>query len=132
MDSPFVRSVIEKAREGLRRRAAQRRVALHERYCAAVKDCDAIIAMLRERFNPSRIYQWGSLLDESRFSEISDIDIAVEGVRDAATLFAMLGEAENMTSFPVDLVDLDKVDPLHARSIREKGRLAYERKDIGA
>jgi len=131
MPTEFSPSTIEKARRGLRQRTEKRRAELHKRYCAAVRDSEAIIAMIKRQFNPPRIYQWGSLLDESRFSEISDIDIAVDGVPDARTLFAMLGEAERLTDFPVDLVDLEKIDPLHARSIREKGTLVYERKDVG-
>jgi hypothetical protein len=38
-----------------------------------------------------RVWQWGSLLDRSRFSEISDIDIAIEGFEgDAAAWSALL------------------------------------------
>jgi len=42
--------------------------------------------MIVREYKPLRIYQWGSLLEDRHFSEISDIDIAVEGITDAETL----------------------------------------------
>ena len=78
---------------------------------------------------PRRVYQWGSLIDGHGFSDISDIDIAVEGLGSAETYFALIGDAMRMTEFPLDLVELEKIEPLHAESIRRHGRLVYERKD---
>jgi len=49
-------------------------------------------------------------LDERTFSEISDIDIAVEGSAGVEEYFAALAEAMFMTSFPPDIVGLDKLD----------------------
>ena len=104
-----------------------RRLALvHDRFEKATADCAAIVEMIKQKFKPERIYQWGSLLDESKFSEISDIDIAVEGTFSAEGMFRMLEAAEKLTDFPVDLVDINKIDPLHAESIRFKGRKVYE------
>lgn len=44
----------------------------------AWEDFDKIVDMLINEYNPKRIYQWGSLLEEKHFSKISDIDIAEE------------------------------------------------------
>ena len=84
--------------------------------------------MITTKYNPRRIYQWGSLLNEKYFSEISDIDIAVEGIRSVEQYFQMVGEAAKLTDFPLDLVDIEKIDCVHAESIRKRGRLVYERK----
>ena len=35
--------------------------------------------------------------------------------------------AESMTEFPLDIVEIEKISPAHADSIRSKGRLVYER-----
>ncbi len=51
----------------------------------------------------------GSLLDRERFSEISDIDIAVEGLTGPEEFFAALGIAIEGTGLPVDVVELEKV-----------------------
>jgi len=56
--------------------------------------------MLEKEYGYLRIWQWGSLLDRRRFSEISDIDIAVEGVPDTATFFELYGKAMSLTTLP--------------------------------
>jgi len=102
-------------------RRSERR-ALHEK---ASRDCAAIISMIIENYKPARIYQWGSLLHPEQFDENSDIDIAIEGIDDPEKWFAMLGKAMDMSTFPVDLVDIDKIEPVHADSIRKRGKVIY-------
>ncbi len=118
---------VEIVREFVRRRAARRKKQLEERLAEARRDFEVIVERIVRDFHPLRVYQWGSLLDDKRFSEISDIDIAVEGLSDPLAGLRAAAEAERLTSFPVDLVELERIDPLHAQSIREKGRLVYER-----
>ena len=108
-------------------RERRRSAALALRFEAAWKDARAIIGMLVKEYAPLRIWQWGSLLDQKHFSEISDIDIAVEGISDTQTFFELYGRALALTSFPLDLVDLARIEPAHADSIRNRGRLVYER-----
>ena len=84
---------------------------------------------LRQRCGRARIYQWGSLLDPARFTEISDIDIAVEGLRGPAEFFRTLGIAMDGTSLPVDVVELEKVPADVADRIRTRGALVHERTD---
>ncbi len=105
----------------------RRQKQLDERFARAVADAQRIIQVIRERHSPRRIYQWGSLLDRRQFQEISDIDIAVEGLSGPEEIFAVYGEAEKLTLLPLDIVELEKIHPAHARSIRERGRLVYER-----
>ena len=81
------------------------------------------------RLNPRRIYQWGSLLNRDRFSEISDLDIAVEGLNGPAEFFRILGIAMNGTTLPVDIVELEKVPADVAERIRKQGALVHERRD---
>ena len=93
----------------------------------ARRDFKKILALIVTKYRPTRIYQWGSLLDKDHFNERSDLDIAVEGVKSAKDFFAIYGDADALTGFPLDLVELDKIHPLHAESIRKNGRLVYER-----
>ncbi len=67
------------------------------------------------------------MLERSRFSEISDIDVAVEGLPGPEAYFDLLGKVAELTRFPMDLLELEKLDASDARSIRERGRLVYER-----
>ncbi len=124
MDEPFD---IEKARENLRKRDKTRRKNLAERLGEAKNDRERIIAMLIEKYRPARIYTWGSIDKENTFSEISDIDIALEGLVDPMEGLHALGDAEELTAFPVDIVELERIHPSHAENIRKRGRLVYER-----
>lgn len=120
IDLDAVRAFLEKKDE-------RRRALLDERFDAAQADFEGIVGRILERHSPRRIYQWGSLLDRAKFSEISDIDVAVEGLGGPEAYFALLGDVMTMSDFPLDIVELEKVGPENARCIRENGRLVYER-----
>ena len=109
-----------------RRFEAQRRqrLALHAR---AVKECDAIVQMIKTDFNPRSIHLWGSLLHPEQFDENSDTDIAVEGLDSASAWFALTGKALAMTNLPLDIVELEHLGPPDRESILSKGRLVHER-----
>ena len=118
---------IEKFRDFLQEKDRQEAADLQNRLNRARDDFNKIVAMLIKKHNPKRIYQWGSLVNEEGFSKISDIDIAVEGIGSQEKFFTMFGEADAITSFHLDLIDIDKIHPLHARDIRINGRIVYER-----
>jgi len=96
-------------------------------YAKAVNDFERIVKMLIEKYNPQRIYQWGSLLHSEHFTDFSDIDIAVEGINDAETFFALTTEADEMTDFQLDIIQIEKIHILHKEMILKKGKLVYER-----
>ncbi len=116
------------AKQFLQKKWRQERAARLRLWQEANSDAEAIIAMIIQKYNPRRIYQWGSALNPDEFSEISDIDIGVEGISGAEEFFAMYGAAMEMTRFPLDLVEIDKIEPEFTRLIKLKGRLVYERK----
>jgi len=64
--------------DGKRERTRRVRTALLEQ---AQSDARAIIERIAKAHNPQRIYQWGSLVETRHFMELSDIDIALEGIR---------------------------------------------------
>ena len=68
----------EKAREFLKQKENNRKALIKKRFIQATHDFDVITNEVASRYNPSKIYQWGSLLNERHFSEISDIDIALD------------------------------------------------------
>jgi predicted nucleotidyltransferase len=118
---------LDAVREFLRNKESARSLMLDERFARARTDFTVITTMIIERFQPKRIYQWGSLLDRTRFSQISDIDIAVEGLRSPDEYFALLGEALPLTDFPLDIVEMERVGADNAAYIRDYGRIVYER-----
>ena len=111
----------------MRRRRAARKEALAARLAIAQRDCGRIIAHVAREHRPRRIYQWGSLVHTDRFSEISDIDIGLEGLDGGETaLSAIRDAAEKMTEFHVDLVVMERVEAGRAALIRRFGRIAWE------
>ena len=82
--------------------------------------------MLVRDYQPKRIYQWGSLLHPQHFQEISDIDIAVEGLTDPMDGLHALDDACQLTRFPVDLVELERMDALLLRVHRLTDNLSQE------
>ncbi len=103
----------------------RRSIALDERFREASEDFARILAVIVSEFRPERVWQWGSLLDRARFSEISDIDIAVEGLGSAERYFALLQRVDPMTSFPLDVVELERIEPEYAALIRQRGRIVH-------
>ena len=120
---------LDQVRAFLADKERRRRARVDERFERATRDARAIVSEIVVQVNPRRIYQWGSLLDRKRFSEISDLDIAVEGLNGPAEFFQVLGIAMNGTALPVDVVELEKVPADIAERIRERGALVHERSD---
>ena len=118
---------LEKVRDFLNQKRENRSSRLKARWEEAQRDFERIVEHIRLCYNPQRIYQWGSLLDFSRFSEISDIDIALEGIDGPKEYFAILGDAMKLTDFPLDIVEMEKLDQDTAAGIRERGRVVYEK-----
>ena len=118
---------LDQVRAFLAERERRRRERIDERYAQATRDAGAIVSEIAAQVNPRRIYQWGSLLDRKRFSEISDLDLAVEGLNGPAEFFQVLGIAMNGTALPVDVVELEKLPADIAERIRKRGALVHER-----
>ena len=109
----------------LQRREAARQRELDARFRTAWADFDRIVATIASEFAPRRIWQWGSLLHRRRFSNRSDIDIAVEGLGPAERLFRLHARAEALTRLPLHIVELERIQPEYARLIRTSGRLVH-------
>lgn len=54
-------------------------------------------------------------------------DIAVEGIADARAFLDLLGTAADMTQFPLDLVEWEKLDGERREAILRRARVVYER-----
>lgn len=113
-------------RRNLRDREEARQAELSRLLERARADFSRIAFHIASTYEPRRIWQWGSLIEEGHFSERSDIDVALEGIESAETFFAILRDAEAMTAFPVDIVQLEAIHPEFADSIRSRGRVVYE------
>jgi len=116
---------LKKMRAFQSRKRAQKERRCIELFKKANRDFQRIVIMIIKKYQPTRLYQWGSLLDQKKFKEYSDIDIAIEGITEPEIFFTLLDDADRMTEFPVDIVALESIHLLHANSIRTKGKIIY-------
>lgn len=101
---------IQEARRFLERREKERQTRLRERLRHAQRDAREIVDLLIREYQPRRIFQWGSLVQEEHFREWSDIDLAVEGHFDAETFF----RSENSATLTL-ISEIEK-----ARAVQER------------
>jgi predicted nucleotidyltransferase len=102
-------------------RQRAKRFALWE---VAQQDAKNIIEMTIQKYQPKQIIQWGSLLEPKHFSEASDIDLGFVGL-DSLSFMRLLADAEDMTKFPLDLVQLELIHPSFQKIILMKGKIVY-------
>lgn len=116
----------KKARQFLQQKEIKRQKILNERFLRANSDFEKIKDLIIQKYNPKRIWQWGSLLNRDKFSEISDIDIAVEGITSAKIFFKMYGDVMNLSEFSIDLIQIEKIESEFADTIKSGGKIVYE------
>lgn len=119
----------EEAAAGFRRRRQERQKRLDERRHVMEQVALKIVEHIKEKYRPVRIYRWGSLVKPEDFQSFSDIDIAVEGIEDAAEWLRVERDVWDLTDFSVDLVQMEHIEPEYAQIIRQKGQVVYERAD---
>jgi predicted nucleotidyltransferase len=117
---------INRARENLIASQERQRKENQRRFELATQEAGKIIEMIIDKYAPQKIVQWGSLLNGDLFTGISDIDIAVEGIDSVETFFELLKDAETLTRFPLDIIQLEKIDPLHRETVLTHGKVVYE------
>lgn len=100
------------------------RTKRHALWQQAHSDCQNIIAMIIKDYHPKRIIQWGSVLDPKHFSEVSDIDLAVEGL-ESQMFLKLFAQAEDLTNFSLDLVQWEYIHPSFQEIILMKGTIVY-------
>ncbi len=109
----------------LKQREQARQDTLDLRFREAWRDFERIVKYIISEHRPKRIWQWGSLLDRRKFTEISDLDIAVEGLESAQEVFEIAARAEDLTDLPLDIIEMEKIAPEYRQLIEKKGRLVY-------
>ncbi len=105
------------------RKRAEREAA-HRRAIASTARAEArqVAQMLVREFGANRVYLFGSLAQEGRFHERSDVDLAVEGI--APEHFYKAWAATGAYSgVPIEMVDLDEVGEPMVKLILKYGEL---------
>lgn len=91
----------------------------------AKSELHKIISVLAEKYKVRRIILFGSL-KTGEFTETSDIDIAVEGIKDE-DFFSALAAVNRVSRFSVDLKPLEDLEPNFRLQVCMKGELVYEK-----
>ena len=125
-DSDPNRMDISRVAENLRRQDRERddrRRALH---AEAQHQLDAAVEVAKQFPSVKRVRTWGSILRPDRFTESSDLDLAIEGVS-SPTEWGMLERALlDTVTFPLDLVRWEELMEPHRKSIAQRGTVLYE------
>ena len=96
------------------------------RYAEARRQLDAAIAVAAGFPEVRRIRVWGSLLRPDRFTELSDIDLCVEGVRSPEVWSRLERALLDTVTMPLDLVRWETLMEPHRESILARGEVVYE------
>ena len=116
----------ERMIQSWRERFREEREKEKERYKRAKGTIPSIVAVLK-RYGAKRIILFGSILDEDRFGDRSDIDIVVEGIREREFLRAY-ADCMMKFDFEIDLKPLEKLKGLFRKMVLEKGEVIYEKR----
>lgn len=104
----------------IRRRWLARQTASERRRQEAWDAAREVAAILRHRFDAHQVLAFGSLVHSGCFSERSDVDLAVSGIR-SASFFRAWAVAAASCPFEVDLVNLADCSPTLCRLVEEEG-----------
>jgi predicted nucleotidyltransferase len=78
-------------------------------------------SMLRSRFGAKRVVVFGSMAHEAWFDQVSDVDLAVEGLKGAEYWQAWGDVEELIADRQVDLIDIETASESLKRAIDHKG-----------
>lgn len=112
--------------EGYKRRKLRFERKLTNHFSIAKKTAETVSQYIIKRFKPERLWLYGSILNEDRFSMISDIDIATEGI-EWDIFFKMVSECEKLTDLKLDIIDIESIPEIRKEKILRTGRLIYEK-----
>jgi uncharacterized protein len=108
-------------KSALRERRAAEKVQLSERRGRAWSVARRAAQVLKEQFGAERVVLFGSLTQEERFTEWSDIDIAVWGIAPEDTFRAIGTLVGFDKEFRIDLVDVNICRPALLASVEREG-----------
>ena len=125
MDSHQRSSQVQETVAFLQRRAKEQEKKRLRLWEQAREDAEQILQYWIETYQPTRVWQWGSLLKREEFSKISDLDFAVEGLN-SVQMLQLLADAEERSDFPVDLLHWETLSPGVQQLIKLRGQIVYE------
>ena len=110
-------------------RNRQKQQQAHNQYLAqqARKNLETIIQYLIQAFPIKKIILFGSLV-KNKFTETSDIDLAVEGIP-PAVYFQTLAQVNALSDRWIDLKPLEDLEPHFLQRVMQTGEVLYVSED---
>jgi predicted nucleotidyltransferase len=110
-------------------RKQQKQQQAHNQYLAqkARKNVETIIQYLIQAFPIKKIILFGSLV-KNKFTETSDIDLAVEGIP-PAVYFQALAQVNALSDRWIDLKPLEDLEPNFLQRVMQTGEVLYVSED---
>jgi len=111
-------------------RAWRERISAREKYLSdcrrrAYRQAQKAVSILQKEYGIKKAFLFGSLLDKNRFTDRSDIDLAVEGLEKAA-FFEAIGRLSQLGQFHIDLLPWEDCKHSLKKEILLNGKLIYE------
>jgi len=116
----------ERIIQGWRERFREERERERKRYKKARETIPSIVGILKKH-GAKKIILFGSICEADKFKARSDIDIAVEGIKEEELLQAY-ADCMMEFDFEIDLKPLEKLEGLFKKMVLEKGEIIYEGK----
>lgn len=104
------------------RREADGQLHLAQRLEAAMQVAGAAAELLKREFHATNVILFGSLGNPERFHLSSDIDLAVSRLA-PLDYFSAVAKLQDMSSFKVDLVCLERCKPVLKTIIELEGKV---------
>lgn len=95
-------------------------------YARAKTEFEAAVGVAKEFPDVRRVITWGSILRPDRFTELSDIDICIEGVSDPEEWSRLERALLDVVTFPLDLVRWEELIAPHREAVLARGEVVYE------
>jgi predicted nucleotidyltransferase len=114
----------EKILASLRKRLEKEKEERFKLYNRVRKKLPALVEIVRQ-FDVEKVVIFGSITNKERFSQRSDIDIGLIGVK-KEDFFKLYSRLSDRIDWPIDLIDLDD-DPKFKAMVLEKGEIVYDR-----
>ncbi|MDI6793958.1 MAG: nucleotidyltransferase domain-containing protein [bacterium] len=92
----------------------------------ALEQTRELTRLLSQQYDVKKVILFGSVTQKEKFSFHSDIDLAVEGLKDEY-YWKAYGELLVNSSFKIDLVPIEKTDRKFKERLTKEGVIIYER-----
>jgi len=113
----------EKSYPYLFKKSKREQEKLRERRQKAREEAEKAASILKEEFKAEKVWLFGSLLQEGKFHERSDIDLAAKGIPPEKFYKALGKIMRKVEGFKVDLVDMDDARESLRERIKEEGEV---------